>query len=118
MVVFLFQKKARNVKGAWEYIKFITSEERQYADLSKEGYLPSIKSIYEDPKVKEKFPYLELVAKQLTYPQAQWERTLRKEAELFDIFNNKTVKLAITGQKSVEDALREAEELYLKILGA
>lgn len=49
---------AKNKKTALEVIKFLTSEERERANLLNSSEAPTIAALYDDPELVEKYPYL------------------------------------------------------------
>jgi multiple sugar transport system substrate-binding protein len=49
---------AKNKASAAEFMKFMASEERQNANLQASSQAPSWASLYDDPALLKKFPYL------------------------------------------------------------
>jgi multiple sugar transport system substrate-binding protein len=49
---------AKNKASAAEFMKFMASEERQNANLQASSQAPSWASLYDDPALQKKFPYL------------------------------------------------------------
>jgi multiple sugar transport system substrate-binding protein len=49
---------AKNKATALDFIKFLTSEERERANLLASSEAPTLASLYDDPELQKKFPYL------------------------------------------------------------
>jgi multiple sugar transport system substrate-binding protein len=52
---------AKNKATALDFIKFLTSEERQRANLLASSEAPTLASLYDDPELQKKFPYLSVL---------------------------------------------------------
>jgi len=50
-------KNTKHPEEAWRVIEFITSEDSQRDFILETGYVPSRKSLFNDPQIVEKYPY-------------------------------------------------------------
>lgn len=103
---------AKNKATALDFIKFLTSEERQRTNLINVTDAPTITALYDDPELTEKFAYLTvlkqalLVAKQrpqaVRYPEIT--KAIQEEAYA-----------AITGTKPSQQALADLQAALGKL---
>lgn len=56
---------------AWKYIELLGEHDIQAYGCEQYGVMPTSKSVFEDPKLQEKFDYLRLMYPQFTYPASR-----------------------------------------------
>jgi sn-glycerol 3-phosphate transport system substrate-binding protein len=110
------QTSAEERKAAMRLIKFMTSPERSAEWSMKTGYMGISPAAYETVKLKEYvkvFPYAAVARDQLEYATAELStyQTGRVRKALDD-----AIQAALTGAKTPEVALREAQELSDRLL--
>jgi multiple sugar transport system substrate-binding protein len=108
-------KNSKKQQAALAFLKFITSEEFQLAEFIEEGSYPSVKAVYENPKLKEadKTNTVEKLQEQYEYgvnrPNApgyvEWADILAAH-----------VHKALLGEKTAEQALNEAAAEIEKLI--
>lgn len=103
------------VKAAWKFIKFATAPERVAKWSVDTGYVATRKSAFETETLKKYYqerPEAKVAFDQLQY--AKPELTTYNAAEIWRILND-NIQSAITGEKTVQQALdnaqKEAEEI-------
>lgn len=90
---------------AWKYIEMVASEETQKFALENNATLPTLKSLYENKELKEKYEFLELMYPQYAYahfrPQlagySEWSNTLQPK-----------ISAVLVGEMDAKAALDEA----------
>ena len=110
------QTSAEERKAAMRLIKFMTSPERSAEWSMKTGYMGISQAAYETSKLKEyvkDFPYAAVARDQLEYATAELStyQTGRVRKAPDD-----AIQAALTGAKTPEVALREAQELSDRLL--
>jgi sn-glycerol 3-phosphate transport system substrate-binding protein len=114
---YIFKKtSAEERKAAMRLIKFMTSPERSAEWSMKTGYMGISPAAYETSKLKEYvkgFPYAAVARDQLEFATAELStyQTGRIRKALDD-----AIQAALTGAKSPEDALKEAQSLSERLL--
>jgi sn-glycerol 3-phosphate transport system substrate-binding protein len=114
---YIFKKtSAAERKAAMRLIKFMTSPERSAEWSMKTGYMGISPATYETSKLKEyvkDFPYAAVARDQLEFATAELStyETGRIRKSLDD-----AIQAALTGAKSAEDALKEAQSLSDRLL--
>jgi len=114
---YIFKKtSAAERKAAMRLIKFMTSPERSAEWSMKTGYMGISPAAYETSKLKayvKDFPYAAVARDQLKYATAELStyQTGRIRKALDD-----AIQAALTGAKSPEDALKEAQSLSERLL--
>ncbi|MEG1255360.1 ABC transporter substrate-binding protein [Clostridium sp.] len=97
-------------QAAWEYIKFLTSTENTAYFASQTGYIPVRKSAQEDPVFKEILAKKPI--KQLSFDCMdkgfQGTRNIGGINALDEL--GKQLDLVFSGEKSIEDALKDAQK--------
>jgi multiple sugar transport system substrate-binding protein len=98
-------QSSKHPQEAWEVIKFFSSEEIQRKFVLATGYVPSLKSLFKDPLIVEKYPHypqlLEVVeSSALRPPIAQY-------AQASDILQ-RYLSAALTGKINSERAMKAA----------
>jgi len=110
------QTTAEDRKAAMRLIKFMTSPERSAEWSMKTGYMGISQAAYETPKLKQyvkDFPYAAVARDQLEYATAELStyQTGRVRKALDD-----AIQAALTGTKTPEAALKEAQALSERLL--
>ena len=110
------QTSAQDRKAAMRLIKFMTSPERSAEWSMKTGYMGISPAAYETPKLKEyvkDFPYAAVARDQLKFATAELStyQTGRVRKALDD-----AIQAALTGAKTPEAALKEAQALSERLL--
>lgn len=92
---------------AWKLIENVLSREALFQSAKLASNSPPIRSMYEDEEFIEQFPTMEAC-----YPQFEYAQPRPALAKYSEWSNNMQVSLheAVTGSKSVEDALNEMIE--------
>jgi multiple sugar transport system substrate-binding protein len=94
---------SKNKKSALEFIKFMTSEDRQRKNLTLASQAPTIASLYDDPELVKKFPYLPVLKDSINnaVPRPKVVRYGDASTAIQD-----AAYAALTGTKSSADALK------------
>ena len=94
---------SKNKKTALEFIKFMTSEDRQRKNLELASQAPTIASLYDDKTLVEKFPYLPVLKDSINnaVPRPKVVRYGDASTAIQD-----AAYAALTGTKSSADALK------------
>jgi len=95
-------KFAKNKATALDFIKFYTSEENQRANLEATSQAPTLESLYDDPALKQKYPYLDTLKASIL--SAEPRPVAVKYGDVTTAIQNE-VYAALQGTKSPEDAL-------------
>ncbi len=105
---------SKNKKTALEFIKFMTSEERQKKNLELASQAPTLASLYEDPALVEKFPYLPVLKDSIdnAVPRPRVVRYGDASTAIQD-----AAYAALTGTKSSADALKGLQSQLEEIAG-
>ena len=92
---------------AWKLLENVLSREALFQSAKLASNAPPIRSMYEDEEFIEQFPTMEAC-----YPQFEYAQARPSLAKYSEWSNNMQVSLheAVTGSKSVEDALNEMIE--------
>lgn len=96
---------------AWKFIEMLVSPDNQKFALENNGTLPTLKALYEDPQLLEKYGYLELMYPQYEY--SQFRPQLADYSEWSTMLQPK-ISAALLGDLSPEEALDQAAEESLK----
>jgi multiple sugar transport system substrate-binding protein len=97
---------AKNKATALDFIKFFSSEKLQRQQLNVNSLAPTIESIYEDPQMVKKFPFL---------PTLQQSIETAEPRPKFVEYGDATAAIqegayaAITGEMSTEEALQQIQ---------
>jgi multiple sugar transport system substrate-binding protein len=94
---------SKHKKTALEFIKFMTSEDRQKKNLQLASQAPVIASLYDDKTLQEKFPYLPVLRDSINnaVPRPKVVRYGDASTAIQD-----AAYAALTGTKSSADALK------------
>jgi len=92
---------------AFEFLRYIQSEEVQKIMFETSGYLPILKSVYSDPEVIEKYPYIIQLKEMMKYGIHRPALVnYTKISDILSFYLNKILKQEI----SVEEALQLVDE--------
>jgi len=97
---------SKHKKSALEFIKFMTSEDRQKKNLQLASQAPVIASLYDDKALQEKFPYLPTLRDSINnaVPRPKVVRYGDASTAIQD-----AAYAALTGTKSSADALKQLQ---------
>jgi multiple sugar transport system substrate-binding protein len=104
---------AENKDEAFEFIEFVTSFDQQKKMAIEAGRIPADKEALTDPEVLEAHPHFKTVAEQIEYPFGMFKH--EKATEITNAVS-RYITEAVTGDKTAEEALKEAEDAVLKII--
>ncbi|RMD69791.1 MAG: ABC transporter substrate-binding protein, partial [Cyanobacteria bacterium J149] len=98
-------KNTKHPEEAWRVIEFITSEDSQRDFILETGYVPSRKSLFNDPQIVEKYPYypqlLTVVENSVLRPP------IAQYAQASDILQ-RYLSAALTQTMTTENAMKKA----------
>ncbi|MBU0713700.1 extracellular solute-binding protein [bacterium] len=103
----MISKYSEKKPEAFEFLRYVQSEEVQKIMFETSGYLPILKSIYTDPEVVQKYPYIEYLEEMMKsgiHRPALVNYT--KISDILSFYLNKILKHEI----SVDEALRLVDE--------
>jgi multiple sugar transport system substrate-binding protein len=97
---------SKHKKSALEFIKFMTSKDRQQKNLELASQAPTIASLYDDPALVKKFPYLPTLKDSIdkAVPRPKVVRYGDASTAIQD-----AAYAALTGTKSSADALKDLQ---------
>lgn len=105
---------ATNPEAAWEVIRFLSSDAASLS-MALNGNAPTKLAVYSDPAFAEaNAAWAEPASRSLTVSKPFWP-AFDEQARAEDILEEQIV-LAVTGQKSAEDAMADAAELIEPLL--
>jgi multiple sugar transport system substrate-binding protein len=99
-------KFTANKKTALEFIEFMASEARQKANLEATSQAPTWASLYDDPALVKKFPYLPILEASILEAEKRPEAVKYNEVS---VTIQSEVYAALSGQKSSEQALADLQ---------
>jgi multiple sugar transport system substrate-binding protein len=102
----------KNKKTALEFIKFMTSSERQLANLQASSQAPTIAALYDDQSLVAKFPYLPTLKASIEKAEKRPEAV--KYQELSSAISGEAYD-ALNGTKSTDDALKDLQSELEKL---
>lgn len=105
---------AKNKATALDFIKFMTSKQRQRLNLKVNSEAPTYAELYEDPKLIEKFPYLPVLKESILNAKPR-PKVVRYGDATAAIQNE--VYAALTGAKTPEQALADLQGKLETITG-
>ncbi|TDC58345.1 ABC transporter substrate-binding protein [Actinomadura sp. KC345] len=97
---------AENKASSLGFVRYLTSEKAQRANLLATSQAPTIASLYDDPAMVKKFPYLPVLKQAITTARPRpvavkyGDVTAAVQGEMYD---------AVTGKKSAEQALTDLQ---------
>lgn len=105
--MFMISKHSAHKEEAAEFIKFMISEEKEKEMVLTHNYLPILKSLYEDPDVIEKMPFIESMLPY--FNQAKPRPRVAHYDKISYILQNEVTK-ALTGQIEPSEASENMQE--------
>jgi multiple sugar transport system substrate-binding protein len=106
---------SRHPDQAWKLVQYLTSADVQRKLVIAGAYLPSRRSLYDDPELRQRYEYFPVVLRVLENPALR--PSIAQYAQTSDILQ-RYVNSAISGSTSAEDALRAAAKETRTLLGA
>ena len=97
---------AKNKATSLDFIKYLTGEEAQRANLLATSQAPTVAALYDDPEMVKKFPYLPVLKKAIENAVPRpvavkyGDVTAAIQGEMYD---------AVTGRKPAEKALSDLQ---------
>lgn len=97
---------AENKATSLDFIRYLTSEEAQRANLLATSQAPTIAALYDDPEMVKKFPYLPVLKQAIATAKPRpvavkyGDVTAAVQGEMYD---------AVTGEKTAEQALSDLQ---------
>jgi multiple sugar transport system substrate-binding protein len=103
---YAISKFTKNKKTALEFIKFMASEERQKANLEATSQAPTWASLYDDPALQQKFPYLPILKESILKAEKRPEAVKYNDVS---VAIQAEAYAALSGQKSSQQALADLQ---------
>jgi multiple sugar transport system substrate-binding protein len=103
---YAISKFTENKKTALEFIKFMASEERQKANLEATSQAPTWASLYDDPALKAKFPYLPILKESILKAEKRPEAVKYNDVS---VAIQAEAYAALSGTKTSEQALKDLQ---------
>lgn len=97
---------AENKASALDFIRYLTGEQSQRANLLATSQAPTVAALYDDPEMVEKFPYLPVLKQAIANAKPRpvavkyGDVTAAIQGEMYD---------AVTGKKPVDQALTDLQ---------
>lgn len=104
---------SRKKELAWEFIKFLTSDEEQKKMAKAMGRMPNNVHAIRDPEILSMYPHFTMVPEQLEYPSGMLKHP---KAQAIGNAVSRHIILALQGRESPEEALARAEKDVLAII--
>ncbi len=104
---------AKNKQTALDFIKFFTAKEQQRKSLVEASLAPTLKSLYDDPKLQQQYPYLPVLKKSIA--NAQPRPQVVRYGEVTNAIQAETYA-ALTGAKSPDQALADMQRQLEKLI--
>ena len=111
---FSLLKGSKHKEAVIEAFKFLTSKESQLKMFEEYGYTPTLKSIYEDPIMLEKYPYIIDLYKALKVGRMRPETPVY--AQLSDVLQrnlSESLTQELTAKISMKNATSTSEQIML-----
>ncbi|HEV7823387.1 MAG TPA: ABC transporter substrate-binding protein [Mycobacteriales bacterium] len=106
-------KFAVNKKTALGFVQFMASEQRQRQNLEATSQAPTWASLYDDPALVEKFPYLPILEASILGAQERPEAVRYNDVS---VAIQSEAYAALSGQKPTEQALKDLQARLEKLL--
>jgi multiple sugar transport system substrate-binding protein len=105
----------KNKATALDFIKYLTGEDAQKANLLATSQAPTLTSLYDDAELQKKFPYLPILKQSIlsAKPRPKAVRYGDVTAAI-----EEDAYAALTGAKSVDDALSSMQTKLQQIIGS
>ncbi|MBW4630899.1 MAG: ABC transporter substrate-binding protein [Iphinoe sp. HA4291-MV1] len=105
-------KSSRHPKEAWKAVKYFTSEEAQRQFILKAGFVPSRRSLFNDPQIVSKYPHYPQLLKiadkaVLRPPIAQYAQV----SDILQRYLSATLTNRITPERAMQAAASETRSL-------
>lgn len=97
---------AKNKATAFDFIKYLTGEQAQRANLMATSQAPTVASLYDDPELSKKFPYLPVLKQAIT--TAKPRPVVVKYGDVTAAIQG-SVYDAVNGGKPVDQALTDLQ---------
>ena len=107
-------KTSANPEAAWEVIKFISSEDVQRQFVLDTGYVPTLKSLFNDPAIVAKYSHYPQLLEVVENPTLR--PSIPQYAQASDILQ-RYLSAAITGKMTPEKAMQAAANETRRLLG-
>ncbi len=101
-------RNATHPEEAWEAIKYFTSEPAQKTFVEASGYLPSRTALFQDPDIVSQYPQMPQLFNYLQ--QGSVFRPSLREYDRASAILQTALSEILRGQKSVDEAMRIAQE--------
>jgi multiple sugar transport system substrate-binding protein len=102
-----------NKKTALGFVQFMASEQRQRQNLEATSQAPTWASLYDDPALVEKFPYLPILEASILGAQERPEAVRYNDVS---VAIQSEAYAALSGQKPTEQALKDLQARLEKLL--
>jgi multiple sugar transport system substrate-binding protein len=109
----LMNKNTKNAAAAWEFMKFMSSKEREEKDWDDNTMLPARKDVATQYKPLITNPFAKVVASQI--PNSTFVPQIKEWPEIEDIFRA-SVQSALTKEMGVKEAMDKAQQQIQEIL--
>lgn len=106
---------AKNKRTALDFIKFFTARKQQRKSLVEASLAPALKGLYDDPQLKEKYPYLPVLQKSIA--GAEPRPKVVRYGEVTNAIQAESYA-ALSGAKSTEKALADMQKRLEKLTSA
>lgn len=106
---------SQNKEAAWLFIQWFTSK-RIDLELAKAGANPTRTSTHADPELQAMFPWYATVVDQLPCATPDWRPLIPEWGAMNTPILGEEISAALTGQKSIEDALDSAASRIYDLL--
>ncbi|GMQ56882.1 ABC transporter substrate-binding protein [Vallitalea sediminicola] len=110
----MVSKFSKNQEEAIKFAKYMAGEEAEKIEALGLSHLPSIKSLYEDKEILEKMPFVEKMLP--VFMNANPRPKSPYYSEISNVLQLQT-QLAFIEDKTVEDAVKDADKEIKKIIG-
>lgn len=108
-------RNSQNQGAAWLFIQWFTSKGIDL-ELAMAGANPTRTSTHADPELQAMFPWYETVVEQLPCATADWRPLIPEWGAINAPILGDEISAALTGQKSIEDALESASRRIYELL--
>jgi len=108
-------RNSQNQGAAWLFIQWFTSK-RIDLEIAMAGGNPMRTSTHADPELQAKFPWYETVVEQLPCATADWRPLIPEWGAINAPILGEEISAALTGQKSIEDALESANRRIYELM--
>lgn len=103
----------KNKQTALDFIKFFTAAEQQRKNLVEASLAPTLKGLYDDPKLQKQYPYLPVLKKSIANAEPRPQAV--RYGEVTNAIQAETYA-ALTGAKSTDRALADMQRRLEKLI--